>query len=77
MFNPSNINVLDSIYAVGNKSVSQTNYKKKIATKTNLLALIVSCVLKHFPATGNVSERKFMAFQEELHALLRETELPN
>lgn len=65
----TSIKLLDPIYYLGNGKVENQPHKK-IEKKTNLLALIISCITKYYPEMGNLSEGKFMKFQEELLSLL-------
>lgn len=63
------IKLLDPLYYLGNGKIENQTHKK-IEKKTNLLALIISCITKYYPEIGNLSEGKFMKFQEELLSLL-------
>ena len=63
------IKLLDPIYYLGNGKVEHEP-KKKIEKKSNLMALIVTCITKYYPEMGNLSEGKFLRFQEELSNLL-------
>lgn len=63
------INVLESIYYLDNKKIKILP-EKKIDKKRKLIVLILSCITKHCPEMNNISERKFMKFQDELFNLL-------
>ena len=67
-FNTSS-SFIDSIYCLDNGKVENLPLKK-IEKKSNLLALIVTCITKYYPEMGNLSEGKFIRFQEELSNLL-------
>ena len=65
----TSIKLLDPIYCLDNGKVENLPLKK-IEKKSNLLALIVTCITKYYPEMGNLSEGKFIRFQEELSNLL-------
>ena len=66
------INVLDSIYLKGSLK-HQVPQLKKVEKRANLLSLIVTCIVKYCPSFENLSEKKFMAFQEELFSIVNKT----
>lgn len=77
MYSTTNINVLDSIYIVG-QNKEHKNYKKKVDSKTNEMALIIRCITKFCPEIVNsMSENKFMLMQEEILKILRKHEIEN
>ena len=65
----TSIKLLDPIYYLGNGKI-ENQPQKKIEKKSNLMALIVTCITKYYPEMGNLSEGKFLRFQEELSNLL-------
>lgn len=74
MYSATNISVLDSIYVVGQNKIEQKSYKKKLDSKSNEMALIMSCIIKFCPEIISMSENKFMLMQDEILKILRRSE---
>ena len=74
MYDKVNINVLEPIYVIGQNKIEKKGYKKKLESKTNDMALIISCITKFCPEIiNNMSDNKFMLMQEEILKILRKS----
>lgn len=77
MYSTTNINVLESIYVVG-QNKEQKKHKKKLNSKTNEMALIMRCIIKFCPEIVNsMNENKFILMQGEILKILRKCETEN